>query len=1007
MKRRTPSPRSSTGGSPSDCGIMASGSADATGTPESSEASEECPGKKKSRFQTFKNFFAKKKRKEAVGPVAESEVQLKSGQSIEDVNTPEPTSIHTDKDSDSSSSINVGSKALSQDSVFTSDPPSPETNEALQSSHDSIHGKVKSLQMQLKQAIRLGSPPAVISVKKSEDGGVVSEDDGLPCSPPEYSIGHTILTTSSQRSSGVVQRSGSLSLEGSDSDDDQISGASSRPGTPQTSIPVDFSEPASSLSCLDSSAAHHRIAVKSRACAKRKPASREMLQTKRRDLRERVLLRDTEDKLKATRTSTEEEENKDNVSKDEEEINEVQKDSPISPSVLAQKEEELPASSRSQRSSTTSASAEAFEDDECIPDEDHVTSSGILESSWENTVTLELQTDDFLLDGGCEVVSEEQGSLLEEVLSSLKGPLVSGLVLESEATVEQMEVEGTTGEDVGDDLHVDNAIEHRDSTDLSSFLDDQLPVENTRSESITLLQEVENILQEEEVPEGQGFAEEVPFEEDLQLNEGDIEKEEYGVEEDQDGKQDLKEEVAEDGEKMDCVEEEVFMEQEHEGTKMKENIDDEEKQESEEASDQEEEMLVEDNREVKNELNVEEEENETKDQSCPLKDEEQETKLDTSIPIESFHETNQSVEHSASVSTEVVNQPEDLLAQECTEQPSFVVMTSLELSFSKKTSNHPKETEDVPEILQEDTDEQYDLLEECEDQATETLQIDEECSEDVFYQEDVLPESHQSSTSESETAKESSQEVSCSATDDKPVFNKSPSGDQSSDSMRAELSVSQVETRSLPSSPLQREVCQSDEDTTPENPFGVRLRKTPVLHRYTSEGESPTPNTEPVDTQKSPFFEQLSRKPAFPKKPDQVADGVVKPKRTSDLAGKSSVESSESPSWISLARHKQKVFKENSLDESPESKFPTQDEFSKKGLLDDPSGPVTKDQLKPVASPVKVSCSLEISKPALVEKEKRTISHPVPAPLTQDEPPWLALAKKKAKAWSEMPQIVQ
>lgn len=46
-----------------------------------------------------------------------------------------------------SSNINVGSKALSQDSVFTSDPPSPETNEALQSSHDSIHGKVKSLQV--------------------------------------------------------------------------------------------------------------------------------------------------------------------------------------------------------------------------------------------------------------------------------------------------------------------------------------------------------------------------------------------------------------------------------------------------------------------------------------------------------------------------------------------------------------------------------------------------------------------------------------------------------------------------------------------------------------------------------------------------------------------------------------------------------------------------------------------------------------------------------------------
>lgn len=30
-----------------------------------------------------------------------------------------------------------------------------------------------------------------------------------------------------------------------------------------------------------------------------------------------------------------------------------------------------------------------------------------------------------------------------------------------------------------------------------------------------------------------------------------------------------------------------------------------------------------------------------------------------------------------------------------------------------------------------------------------------------------------------------------------------------------------------------------------------------------------------------------------------------------------------------------------------------------------------------------------------------------PTTLAQDEPPWMALAKKKAKAWSEMPQIVQ
>ncbi|KAK3535423.1 hypothetical protein QTP70_016788 [Hemibagrus guttatus] len=899
------------------------------------------------------------------------------------------------------SNINVGSKALSQDSVFTSDPPSPETNEALQSSQDSIHGKVKSLQMQLKQAIRLGSPPAAISMKKSEDGGVVSEDDGLPCSPPEYSTIHTVLTTSSQRSSGVVQRSGSLSLEGSDSDDDQMSGSSSRPESPQTSIPVDFSEPASSLSCLDCSAAHHRIAVKSRACAKRKPASREMLQPKRRDLRERVLLRDSEDKLRAARTSTGEKENK-----DQEEISEVQHDSPVSVSVLAENEEELPASS--QRSSTaTSASAQTSEDDECVPEKDHVASSGILDSSWENPVTLELQTDDFLLDGGCEVVTKDQGSLLEEVLSSLKGPLVSGLVLESEATAEQMEVEDTAGEDVLDNLDVESATEHPESADPSSVLDDQLPVENNFSESVTLVQGAENFVQEEEVPEEQGFTEEVQFpEEDLQLHEESIEKDED--EGDQDDRKDLREEVAEDEDIMEYAGEEVVVEPDDENTEMEENMDEFEKQESEEdaakEADQEEEMLIEDNKREEDveELNEEqkddeeeEEEEETKDQSCPL-DDEQEIKLDTSIQIESFHETEQSVEGSTLASTEVVNQPEDLIVQECMEHPSFVVMTSLELSFPKKTSPELKETEHVAEILQ------HEILEECEDQSTESLQIDDEQSEEV-HQEEVLSVSHQSSTSESEASKESIQELSHSVADDEPVFNKFPSRDQSSVSMTAEQSASQEETQSLPSSPLQREICQADEDTTPENPFGVRLRKTPVLHRYASEGETPTPNTEPVETPKSPFLEQLPRKPVLPKKPDQVTDGVVKPKRTSDLAGKASVESSESPSWISLARQKQKVFKESSLDESVgESKVSPQE-----GLLDDLSVPVTKDQLKPVASPVKVSCSLEISKPVLVEKEKRSISHPVPAPLTQDEPPWLALAKKKAKAWSEMPQIVQ
>lgn len=806
------------------------------------------------------------------------------------------------------------------------------------------------------------------------------------------------------QSSDVVQRSGSISLEASDSDEDQMSGASSRPCTPQTFIPVDFSEPASSLSCLDSSAAHHRIAVKSRACAKRKPASREILQPKRRDLRERVLLKDTEDKLRASRTSKGEEENRDNVLGEDEIIGD-QQNSPESLSILTQNQRELPASSHSQRSSTaTSASGEASEDDERVPDKDHVAGCGILETSWETSVTLELNTDDFLLDAGCEVVSDEQGSLLEEVLSSLKGPLVSGLVLDSDATAEQMEVEDTCGKDVLGDQ--ESATEHLDSTDPSVILEDRVPVEDTLFESVTFLREAEIFEQEEEVPEEQELAEDVPFEEDLHVFVGGIEMEVYKVEEDQHDGKDLTEEIAEDSEIINCAGEDVVMEQEDEDTKTEESLEEEEDQESdkdaEEEPDQEEEMLVGDDKECKDMNEEEAEDDETISQeSSPLEDEEQEIELDTSIIIESFHEIGESVEGDTSGSTEVVNPPEDLIAQECTEQPSFVVMTSLELSFPKKTS--PQETEDVPEILQEDNDEQHDSLEKGEDQPTESLQIDEEHSEDVLH-EDVL--THQTSTSESEAANESLQEISQCAADEDPVFNKSPSRDQSSVSITAEQPAGQGETlQSSPLSPFQKEICQADEDATPENPFGVRLRKTPVLHRYASEGDSPSPGTEPVETQKPPFLEQLPRKPVLTKKPDQGADGVVKAKKNSDPVGKESVEISQSPSWISLARQKQKIFKENSLDESlSETKISAQDEFNKKVLLDDPPGPVGKDQLKPVASSVKVSCSLEISKPVL---EKRSISHSVPAPLTQDEPPWLALAKKKAKAWSEMPQIVQ
>ncbi|XP_049684176.1 acrosomal protein KIAA1210 homolog isoform X5 [Accipiter gentilis] len=254
---------------------MATGPTEVIQSPETGETVEECTGKKKSKFQTFKNFFAKKKRKEPPPPRGES--NLKPSQSSSDVSISvlDTTALHSPKEAGPKGSM--GNKALSHDSVFIFESaPGSVAGDTL--SQENIPGRVKTLQLHLQQNIRLGSPPLVITGKKLEDAGAVSEDDGLPRSPPEISTLHEVLTDSPSKSSNPVQRHSSLSLGGTDSEDEQIpSGASSRPISPSSSatpgapgsrgssfLPVDFTIPASPLGCLDTSAARHRIAINPR-----------------------------------------------------------------------------------------------------------------------------------------------------------------------------------------------------------------------------------------------------------------------------------------------------------------------------------------------------------------------------------------------------------------------------------------------------------------------------------------------------------------------------------------------------------------------------------------------------------------------------------------------------------------------------------------------------------------------------------------------------------------------
>ncbi|XP_073497275.1 acrosomal protein KIAA1210 homolog isoform X2 [Phyllobates terribilis] len=250
--------------------IMAANTSEGTRTVEAEETHEECSGKKKSKFQAFKKLFVKKKRKEPTTPSRES--HLKPSQSSTDVSASGANTIafHVD---DEVAKANMGNKAVSHDSVFISEMEGSVTEDI---SQECTPGKVKALQLQLQQNIRIGSPPQGIVPKKLEDSGTLSEDDGLPRSPPEITSLHEILAQSSGKSSVSAQRRSSISLGGTDSEDDpESSELSSRLTSPLHSnvrscptssvshFPLaDFTSPASSVSCLDNSAAKHKIFIK-------------------------------------------------------------------------------------------------------------------------------------------------------------------------------------------------------------------------------------------------------------------------------------------------------------------------------------------------------------------------------------------------------------------------------------------------------------------------------------------------------------------------------------------------------------------------------------------------------------------------------------------------------------------------------------------------------------------------------------------------------------------------
>ncbi|XP_031223104.1 uncharacterized protein KIAA1211-like homolog isoform X3 [Mastomys coucha] len=218
---------------------------------------EDSAGKKKSKFKTFKKLFGKKKRKESPSPTGNSTWKQNPAKS-EVIAIEESGPVYDSEDELEESRGTMGSRALSHDSIFFPESGQDPARPVRVFSQENVCDRIKALQLKIQCNVKMGPPPpGGIPIKRAEETGMSSEDDGLPRSPPEMSLLHDvgpgttikILVSSSRPQSP-----------------DHMSDASVSSRTLDGSLApvVDFSHPPEFSSCLDNSAAKHKLLVKPR-----------------------------------------------------------------------------------------------------------------------------------------------------------------------------------------------------------------------------------------------------------------------------------------------------------------------------------------------------------------------------------------------------------------------------------------------------------------------------------------------------------------------------------------------------------------------------------------------------------------------------------------------------------------------------------------------------------------------------------------------------------------------
>ncbi|XP_061482867.1 CRACD-like protein isoform X3 [Rhineura floridana] len=253
---------------------------------ESEGFDEEGSGKKKSKFKSIKKFFGKRKRKETLSSSGCS--SLKPCQSASDVTASQ--SLHIDYDSEEELEMHkgiMGSRALSHESIFISEAAQEPARSVRVFSQENVSDRIRALQLKLQQNWKLGvSSPFGTPSKRMDDTGMSSEDDGLPRSPPETSLLQEILNSTTAKFSDSHKHLSSLSLAGTGSEEEeQVISSPLRSCSTESQLfpkqssakiialqrsdcscspPADFDTPAEFSSCLDNSAAKHKLLVKPR-----------------------------------------------------------------------------------------------------------------------------------------------------------------------------------------------------------------------------------------------------------------------------------------------------------------------------------------------------------------------------------------------------------------------------------------------------------------------------------------------------------------------------------------------------------------------------------------------------------------------------------------------------------------------------------------------------------------------------------------------------------------------